>query len=60
MKTTLKVFLTISLFCSMALADGNQGSGGRPGTEPTKTTATRVVVIDVVISVFRQYLGIGF
>ena len=56
MKTTLKVFLTISLFCSIALADGNQGSGGSPvANDPTKTPA-----MAIVISVVEQYLGLSF
>jgi hypothetical protein len=36
MKTTLKLALALSLFCSIALADGNQGNTGYNGncTEP--------------------------
>ena len=56
MKTTLKAFLAISLFCTVALADGNQGSGGSPIlTEPTKTP-----VLEVVVSVVKQFFGLGF
>jgi hypothetical protein len=29
MKTTIKILLALSLFCSVALGDGNQGSGNR-------------------------------
>ena len=28
MKTTIKLFLIVSMFCATAFADGNQGSGG--------------------------------
>ncbi|MBK8305032.1 MAG: hypothetical protein WBC19_07015 [Pyrinomonadaceae bacterium] len=28
MKTTIKLFLIVSMFCATVLADGNQGSGG--------------------------------
>ena len=28
MKTTIKLFLIVSMFCATALADGNQGAGG--------------------------------
>jgi hypothetical protein len=57
MKTTLKLFLVLSLFTSIALADGNQGGGGSPLVEPTKTP---VIITEVVISVLEQYLGISF
>ena len=36
MKTTIKLFLIVTMFCATAFADGNQGSGGRdcqPGQE---------------------------
>ena len=56
MKTTLKILLTLALFSTVALADGNQGSGGSPVfIEPIKTP-----VIEVVISVVKQYFGLGF
>jgi hypothetical protein len=56
MKTTLKVFLAISLFGSIALADGNQGSGGSPvAHEPADSP-----VIAIVISAIEQYLGFSF
>ncbi|MEQ1921811.1 MAG: hypothetical protein ABL952_04810 [Pyrinomonadaceae bacterium] len=29
MKTTIKLFLIVSMFCATAFADGNQGAGGR-------------------------------
>jgi hypothetical protein len=56
MKTTLKVFLSIALFSSIALADGNQGSGGCPGVQTTKSPS----VMTVVVSVVKQYLGLGY
>ncbi len=28
MKTTIKLFLIVSMFCATVFADGNQGSGG--------------------------------
>jgi hypothetical protein len=58
MKTTLKVFLTISLFCSIALADGNQGSGGRPGIGGI--TISTASAVQTVISVIRQHISLGF
>ena len=59
MKTTIKLVLALSLFGSIALADGNQGNGGTPGAPPTIKTPDRVVV-SVVLGVVRQYLGLGF
>lgn len=56
MKTTLKVFLAISMFGSIALADGNQGSGGSPiANEPAKAS-----VMTIVVSAVEQYLGLSF
>ncbi len=56
MKTTLKVILAISLFSSIALADGNQGSGGHVFVQPNKAPS----VMTVVVSVVKQYFGLGF
>lgn len=52
MKTTIKLVLALSLFGSIALADGNQGNGGSPAYQPP--------VVKVVLGVVRQYLGLGF
>jgi|CXWL01.1.fsa_nt_gi hypothetical protein len=52
MKTTLKLALALSLFCSVALGDGNQGSGNRDcppeGCPPpcTENCGSQVVLTD--------------
>jgi len=56
MKTTIKLILALSLFGSIALADGNQGTGGSPMAQPDPTT-TSTVVVRVVLDVVSQYLG---
>ncbi len=44
MKSTMKVFLVLALFCGTALADGDMGNGGLwTGTDDTKTTVTVTV-----------------
>ena len=52
MKTTLKLVLALSLFGSIALADGNQGNGGSPAYQPP--------FVRVVVGVVKQFLGLGF
>lgn len=52
MKTTIKLVLALSLFGSVALADGNQGNGGSP-------VAYQPIVVTAVVSVVKQYLGLG-
>jgi hypothetical protein len=59
MKTTIKLVLAVSLFGSIALADGNQGNGGSPMAQPG-TVRTPSVAVRVVLGVVRQYLGLGF
>jgi len=58
MKTTLKVLLSIALFASIALADGNQGTGGSPMAQPDP--ANDQPVIAIVVAVIRDYLGLGY
>ena len=44
MKTTIKLFLIVSMFCATVFADGNQGSGGYncggQGQEPCEPPCT--------------------
>jgi len=56
MKTTIKLILALSLFGSIALADGNQGTGGSPMAQPSPTT-TDSITVTVVLNVVKLYLG---
>jgi hypothetical protein len=56
MKTTIKLILALSLFGSIALADGNQGTGGSPMAQPSPTT-TDSITVTVVLDVVKLYLG---
>ena len=54
MKTTIKLILALSLFGSIALADGNQGTGGSPMAQPTTTDS---ITVTVVFDMVKLYLG---
>lgn len=59
MKTTIKLVLALSLFGSIALADGNQGNGGSPVFHQPSLSRTPSVAVRVVLGVVKQYLGLG-
>lgn len=58
MKTTLKVFLCLALLSTIALADGNQGTGGSPMPQPGPTDDQAVVT--VIVSTVAGYFGLVF
>lgn len=59
MKTIITLVLTLSLMSSIALAEGNQGNGGR-GTLQTTTSKTQTLLDRAVLVVLNQYFGVSF
>lgn len=63
MKSTLKIFLFLALFCGTAMADGDMGPGGfcgdmgpggRTGLAEDKTSTTKTS--DKIVAVFAKYI----
>lgn len=59
----MKVFLLISLFCSVALADGDMGGGGKTCTQncglanvENTTRVDKSITLDLIVFNIRQVL----